>query len=202
MLKKIAIIFTGLFIVAAGAGAAESTKKKNPFFGDYENQIMINLGQGVNSFALVAPPSDFVPFNMIEFQYSQPNTFFRLPGRQNLRLIKTFGYGKKYWYTDYEHTYEWNWTEYSTEMAIISEDVTLYSGEHFYFGAGAGAGVQGRQNERMGTKFLLAFKLFAGYRVSDRWSIELFDQHYSNGDTGGVANYSYNFWGLGAGYNF
>jgi len=182
--------------------AAYAGDDLNPIFGGAKNQITLNIGQGVNSFGLIPLPNMWVPFNMMQLQYSQPATVFRLPARQNFSIIKTIGYGKKYEYTDYVGTFVWNWSDYATEIAAITWDVVFLHTSRWYFGAGAGFAIQGRQNQREGTKFLLPFKIFTGYRITDSWSAELFTQHFSNGDTGGIANYSYNFWGLGVGYNF
>lgn len=173
----------------------------NPFFGNARNQIAINLGQGVNSFSLIPAPTDLVPFNMIHFQYSQPTEFFRLPARRSVNLIQTIGYGTKYQYTDYTKTFEWNWTDYTIQIITLSEDFIFYNTDNFYFGSGLAVGVQGQENDRIGTKLLTGFKLFAGYKISDEINCELFTQHFSNGSTD-LQNYSYNFWGLGFSYNF
>lgn len=174
---------------------------ENPFFGNSQNQFAVNIGQGVNSFGLISMPDYIVPFNMVQLQYSQPTEFFRLPARKSLNFIQTIGYGKKYQYTDYNETFEWNWSEYTIQIALLSEDVILYSTPRFYFGTGLAIGVQGQENKRLGTKFLSGFKLFGGYKISDKFNCELFMQHFSNGSTD-PQNYSYNFWGLGLTYNF
>ncbi len=198
-MRKITVFFLTMLLIA-NAGAADMPK--NPIFGERQNQIILNIGQGVNNFGLIPVPEMFVPFNMIQLTYSQPVTVFRLPARQNFSAIQTIGYGSKYQYTDYNGTFEWNWSDYATQIAMISWDVIFLHTERWYFGVGAGVAIQGQQNDREGTKFLLPFKLFTGYRITDGWNIELFTQHFSNGDTGGSANYSYNFIGLGVGYNF
>lgn len=187
--------------IAVSLLAVPAFADDNPFFNDTRNQIMVNLGQGVNSFALISLPMNFVPFNMIQVQYSQPSEFFRMPARKSLNIIQTIGYGKKYQYRDYTKTFEWNWTEYSEQIAFISEDIMLYNNDNFYFASGVGVGIQGQENERIGTKLLSGFKLLAGYRISKNTTCELFMQHFSNGSTD-PQNYSYNFWGLGFGYNF
>ncbi|MBN1281805.1 MAG: acyloxyacyl hydrolase [Alphaproteobacteria bacterium] len=195
MYKSI-VPFIAAFLFALPAFADE-----NPFFNDNRNQIMFNLGQGVNSFGLISMPDNPVPFNMIQIQYSQPTEFFRMPARKSLNFIQTIGYGKKYQYTDYTKTFEWNWSDYTIQIALLSEDIILYNTNKFYFGTGLSIGVQGQENERIGTKLLSGFKLFTGYKISKKFNCELFMQHFSNGSTD-PQNYSYNFWGLGFGYNF
>jgi hypothetical protein len=149
---------------------------------------------------------------MIQLTYSQPTEFFRLPARRNLSVTQNIGYGTKYQYSDYFGTFEWNWKNFNTTIASISWDVAVLHGESWYFGAGAGFAMQGRQTERECTKLLFPFKVFFGYRISDKWNSDIFTQHFSNGDAGGEGfmdskmthggNYSYNFWGLGVGYSF
>jgi len=195
-------IYTIPLLMTIPLYTANSVAAHNPFFGDTKNQLMLNLGQGFNSFALIAVPEMIVPFNMIQLTYSQPSEFFRMPARINISAVKTIGYGKKYQYTDYTHTFTWDWQEYSSEIFVLTQDVALLHTKNWYFGAGIGMGMQGQQNERMGTKMMFAFKIFTGYRIADRINAELFAQHFSNGDAGGEANYSYNFWGLGFGYSF
>ena len=195
-MKKIITAFIAIFSVMSIAHADE-----NPFFGKYKNQFALNIGQGDNSFGLISLPMEWVPFNMIQFQYSQPTDFFRLPARRSLNAIQTIGYGKKYSYTDYTETFEWNWSDYTIQIALLSEDVILYHTDTFYFGTGLGIGVQGQENQRIGTKLLSGFKLFGGYKINDKFNIELFTQHFSNGSTD-PQNYSYNFWGFGVVYNF
>lgn len=204
-MKKLYSIVVCCLLFRPEAAAAE---KYNPFFGEYQNQAMFNFGQGVNSFGLISLPDLPVPFNMLQFAYSQPATFFRLPARQTISFIKTIGYGKKYRYDSYKVSHdiyepvEWDWKAYATEIAMLSGDAALFHTERFYFGLGLDVGVQGKQNERFGTKFMTGFKILAGYKIADRWLAEFLIQHFSNGDTGGEANFSYNFWGLGIGYNF
>lgn len=164
----------------------------NTFFSGYENQIAFNVGTGVNSGFLIPPPSQFVPYTMFQFQYSQPTTFFRLPARQSLSLIMNVGYGKKY---------GWHWDKYTIPIVMLSEDVILADWHDWYFYTGIGVGMQGQQNERIGSKLLFGFKLGTGYKITDCVGIELFMQHMSNGNTA-PENNSYAFYGMGLTYSF
>ena len=166
--------------------------QNNPFFGEYTNQVTVNIGQGVNSGFLVAAPEQFVPFNMFHFQYSRPDTFFTLPARTSLNFAQMVGFDERY---------GWNWPDYSMPVVFLSQDAAFYSTGRFYFGAGMGAGFQGRENERIGSKLLFGFKVFAGYKIAAQTNMEIFMQHFSNGNTG-YANNSYAFYGLGVSYNF
>jgi len=173
-----------LFIGAANAS--------NPFMGDYENQMAFYLGQGFDNGYIIPLPYHAVPFYLAQIQYSQPTTFFRMPARQSLNIGETAGFAKKY---------GWDWREFTTPLFLASGDVALLHGEKWYTGVGAGVGLQARQNDRLGAKLLFQFKIFYGYRINDRWGIELYGQHFSNANTA-KQNYSYAFFGIGVNRNF
>ncbi len=185
-------LIASFVVLCSGAAFAGTNEKINPLFNGYENQITVNFGFGVNSGFLVAPPTQFVPFNMLQFQYSQPTTFFRLSARMSLNLIQTLGHGSKY---------GWHWDKYTIPIAMLSEDIVPLSGRDWYTYIGLAVGMQGQQNERIGSKLLFGFKLGAGYRLSECTALELFMQHYSNGNTA-PENNSYAFYGLGISYSF
>ncbi|MDR1826198.1 MAG: acyloxyacyl hydrolase [Rickettsiales bacterium] len=197
LLYSLLIVNYSLFIGTLAPARA------NPFFGESQNQIMFNFGQGVNDSWILPKPEQPVPFNMLQLAYSQPLTFFRMPSRQTMSFIRTIGYGKKYTYLDEDDILqEWDWTSYGTEMVLLSFDTALLYGKDWYFGAGLSLGMQRKFNYRFGTRIMTGVKLTAGYKLSDRWTTEMFMQHLSNGDTGGINNYAYNFYGIGIGYNF
>lgn len=166
--------------------------ENNPFFNGYENQIAFNFGWGVNSGFLLAPPTQFVPFNMLHIQYSQPTTFFRMPARQSLNIMQTLGHGTKY---------GWHWDKYTIPIAMLSQDIILLHGNRWYTYTGLGVGMQAQQNERLGSKLLFSFKLGAAYQLSECTNLELYMQHFSNGNTA-PENNSYAFYGAGLTYNF
>ena len=184
------------------AGAAEKPKS-NIFFGDKQNQVSFTLGQGFDSGELILflHMDRPAPYYMLNFSYSQPTTFFRLPARQTINLVKTIGFGS----SDYDgkcgYRKACNWEDYGAEIFMLSEDFALYHTTRWYFGAGGGVAVQGRYNERLNTKFLLGFRMFAGYKFSEYWATEFVMQHFSNGDTG-TRNLVYDFYGLSAVYSF
>lgn len=105
-MKKIAFIFPIMLLCAGAHGATDI----NPFFGDNNHQLAFNFGYGVNSGFLIPPPTQFVPFIMLHFQYSQPTTFFKLPARQSINIVQTIGSGKKY---------GWNWDKYKIGRAHV-----------------------------------------------------------------------------------
>ena len=185
-MKKIALT---ILIIACTAPAFADT---NPFMGNNQNQVALHLGQGVNSGFLIPPPTQLVPFYMIHFQYSQPTTFFKLPARQSINIGQTLGFGKKY---------GWHWDKYTIPMIFLSEDIALFHGDRWYFATSIGVGLQAQQNERLGAKLLMQFKLFGGYRIDDHWGVEVFMQHFSNANTA-PENNSYAFYGAGFTYSF
>lgn len=185
-MKKIAVSFFAiLFTVCAYAD-------ENPFMGEHKNQFALHLGQGVNSGFIIPPPTQWVPFTFVHFQYSQPTTFFSLPARQSINIGQTIGWGQKY---------GWDWRKFTIPMIFLSEDIALFYNDNWYFSTGIGVGLQAQQNERLGAKLLLQFKLIGGYRINDHWGIEAFIQHFSNANTA-PENNSYAFYGLGIVFNF
>ncbi len=184
-MKKVAFVLSSMLVVAPALAY-------NPFMGDYQNQIAVNFAGGVNSGFLIPPPTQWVPFTILNIQYSQPTTFFKIPARQSINVAQTFGFGDKY---------GWHWDGFTIPMIYLSEDIALFSNDCMYFAAGAGMGLQAQQNDRLGAKLLFQFKITAGYRVGERTSIEAFAQHFSNANTA-EQNYSYGFYGLGFTYSF
>ena len=169
-----------------------ATANTNPFFNRYDNQFTFNIGLGVDSGFLIPSPIQWVPFMMAQFQYSQPTEFFRLPARKSLNIIQTLGAGK---------SRGWHWDKYTIPIATVSEDIILAHGKEWYFYTGLAAGFQVQQNERIGSKLLFGFKLGGGFKLSECTNLEIFAQHYSNGNTA-PENNSYAFFGAGITYNF
>ena len=166
--------------------------EKNPFMGEYKNQIAFGLGQGFDTGILLPPPVHPVPFYIATFQYSQPDTFFRIPARRSINISETLGIDKKN---------GWDWRDYTIPIIYVTEDIALFRYKRLYMGMGAGAGLQAQENKRLGSKLLFQFKVTFGYNFNKRWASELFIQHFSNANTADENN-SYAFYGLGLTYNF
>ncbi|MDR2685768.1 MAG: acyloxyacyl hydrolase [Rickettsiales bacterium] len=200
MIKKIILCFA---ILCGAANAETEGTKFNPFFGDKQNQLGLAIGQGFDSAELIlfkhldVP----VPYYMIAASYSQPNTFFRLPGRQTIGFTKTLGFGHHNYGKHAVWTGHTDWQEYGNEIAVLTQEVGFALTQRTYLGAGIGIAIQGKQNARLNTKFILPFKMVAGWRMTDSWNLELIMQHFSNGDTGDM-NYVYDFYALGVSWNF
>lgn len=160
--------------------------------GTYQNQIAFGLGQGFDTGILLPPPVRPVPFYIATIQYSQPTTFFRIPARRSLNISGTIGLYEKY---------GWEWQDYSIPMIYATEDIALFRYKRVYAGMGAGAGLQAKENERLGAKLIFEFKVTFGYNFNEQWAAELFIQHFSNANTADENN-SYAFYGLGFTYNY
>ena len=165
---------------------------KNPFMGEYQQQIAFGIGQGFDTGILLPPPIKPVPFYIGTFQYSQPTTFFRIPARRSINVSETLGLHKKN---------GWDWPDYTIPMAYLTEDIALFRYERIYAGLGAGVGLQAKENERLGAKLVFEFKVTFGYNFNDKWAAEFFIQHFSNANTA-EDNHSYAFYGLGLTYNY
>jgi len=170
--------------------------RANPFFGNTKNQIGLYVGQGTGGthlLNLIWPLKwEYEPFNFFMLEYSRPFEFFTLHGRQNIHLGTTLGWGR--------HDGE-DWRNYGWPMIGLSWDVAVVNWRGFYLGSGIGPFYKSGMDARMDSRFMFGIKVFAGYRLSDRFSAEVFTQHFSNGDLTPI-NRSYNFAGLGLLANF
>ncbi|MBR4891853.1 MAG: acyloxyacyl hydrolase [Alphaproteobacteria bacterium] len=184
-MKKFVPVFLACFVCAASAD-------ENPFFNGYENQVVFNLGIGTNHGFLISPPTQFVPFAMGQFQYSQPATFFRIPARMSLNVFQTLGYGERY---------GWDWRDFTIPIVTVSGDISLVTFDNWNLFMGFGAGFQVQQNDRIGSKLIFGFKVGGAYSLTDCSALEFFIQHMSNGNTA-PENNSYAFYGVGFAYNF
>ena len=182
-------ILCSLLIMSATATANADT---NPFFNGYDNQFAVNFGWGVDSGFLIPAPVRWAPFIMLNAQYSQPTEFFRLPARRSLNITQTLGF---------RESRGWHWDKYTIPIVTLSEDVILAHDKNWYFYSGLGVGMQAQQNERIGSKLLFGFKLGGGFKLSECTNLEIFMQHYSNGNTA-PENHSYAFFGTGLTYSF
>lgn len=169
-----------------------ATKSYNPFFGDFRHQVALNIGAGIDSGIIVPLPARFVPFAELHVQYSVPSTLFYFPSRLSLNVTQTIGFGRRY---------GWDWDDYSIPIIYLTKDVAFAHGRNWYAGMGAGGGFQVAENDRIGSKLVFTLKLFAGYRINERATTEIYVKHFSNGNTA-PENNSYAFYGMGMTYNF
>ncbi len=187
-------ILFSLLLILPNVALADSCilPDKNPFMGEYQQQIAFGIGQGFDTGILLPPPIKPVPFYIGTFQYSQPTTFFRIPARRSINVSETLGLHEKN---------GWDWPDYTIPMAYVTEDIALFRYKRLYSGLGAGVGLQAKENERLGAKLIFEFKLTFGYNFNKKWAAEFFIQHFSNANTA-EDNHSYAFYGLGFTYNY
>ena len=191
-MKKIFLVLPIMLIPSITMADSCILPENNPFMGKYQQQIAFGFGQGFDTGILLPPPTRPVPFYIGTIQYSQPTTFFRVPARRSLNISETLGLREKY---------GWKWQDYTIPMAYITEDIALFRYHNLYAGLGAGAGLQAKQNERIGSKLIFQFKVTVGYNFNKKWATEFFIQHFSNANTADENN-SYAFYGLGFTYNY
>ena len=179
----------------------------NPFFGEgHDRSVAFHLGQGLSTGWLLPNPDDtFVPFVGMHIQYAAPNEFLHLPGRYSVNGMVMIGWGRSH---DYRHApygspaliWDWNEIAETAQIFYVMQEVALLSGRDWYFALGMGLGMQRHETDRIGTKFVVPFRLSIGYAITESVRSEVFFHHFSNGSTG--YNYSYNMIGLGVGYSF
>ena len=191
-MKKILAVLFALVLPNLAMADPCILPESNPFMGTYQQQVAFGIGQGFDTGILLPPPVRPVPFYIATFQYSQPTTFFRVPARRSLNISETLGLDRKY---------GWEWQDYTIPMIYFTEDIALFRYNSIYAGLGAGAGLQAKQNKRIGSKLIFEFKLTFGYNFNEQWAAEFFIQHFSNANTADENN-SYAFYGLGFTYNY
>lgn len=164
----------------------------NPMFGnDDKNAIAIYAAQGTGAgtlFKLVDPFLwDFEPMTMAMLQYSQPISIFRLPARMNLNIVQNFGYGDDHGLSFFAVGVTW--------------DVVLAYWRGFYIGVGLGPYMRDSRDRYVNSRLVFGERVFLGKNIGDAWRIELFTQHFSNGDFT-ETNRGFNFTGLAVSYSF
>jgi hypothetical protein len=191
MSKKAIAIF--LVCLVPLASAAE-----NPILGESRNSIKFDAVGFVDTYSS-GTRSYFL-------SYSQPNSFFRLPGRRNLSV----GYigGSTNWYTVQTETYhrskrnavDGHKHDLSQMFFGISQDVALYSADKFYTGVGIGPYFKERFCGFVESRFMMGERFFIGYRLGD-FNVEFVAHHFSNGHLTEM-NQGLNGFGAGVQWNF
>jgi hypothetical protein len=179
-------------LLAAAVSPAFAKEAENVFFSEYGNQISLSAGHsaGAGSVLKLVPFNNWrsEPLEFASFQYSQPFEFFRLPARQNIHASFFWSHGSG--------------TDGRTAPALgISWDAAALSWRGFYMGAGLGGFIKPNYKGRQDSLFMFGEKIFAGYRFSEKWSAEIYVQHFDNGGLT-PENGGYTFYGLSALLNF
>jgi hypothetical protein len=176
-LKMNKALIVAAILICSGATAIEA--KSNVFFGEGNiSQIGFSGGTGSQEEGDQHGAREFLALH-----YAQPTEVFRLPARIAIEGAALVGEGVK-----------WN-------MAGIFWDMAPIKYNRFYLGVGIGGYIRSKITPRLDTKFTFGEKVFAGYRIMDDFSLELFARHISNG-TISERNLGYNFFGIEAMTNF
>lgn len=168
-----------------------SFAQNNVMFGDKQNSITIYGAQSTGSgtlLKLIQPGLwDFHPQTLAMIQYSQPMQFFRLDSRLNLNIAQNFAYNSS--------------RGLSFFAMSISLDTALLQYNNWYAGIGIGPYMRDVMDRWVESRLVFGEKVFIGKNINDKWNIELFTIHFSNGNFTNT-NEGFNFVGLGIGYKF
>lgn len=160
----------------------------NPMFGDKQNQFALYAAGSTGEGDLSRMGSTLQiqeDLGLVELQYAQPSTFFRLPARSSIHVSQIIGLDKT-----------------QAVFGLMQEFLLVPNFEHFYAGLGLGIYIKERKIDgRVDSAFTFGEKLFLGYRFDNDFGLELYWRHFSNGDITPV-NAAYNFVGLGLVKNF
>lgn len=184
-MKKIAIsLFAIILTIPAFA-------ENNVFFGDKINSITLYGAQSTGSgslLKLIQPGIwDISPQTFIMAQYSQPMKFFRLDSRLNLNVGQNFAYNSS--------------KGLSFSGIGISIDTALLQYNNWYMGIGIGPFMRDKMDYWVESRLVFEEKFFIGKNIDEKWNIEIFTLHFSNGNFTNK-NEGFNFAGLSIGYKF
>lgn len=189
-MKKLFPILT--ILCALPITAIADDVRPNPMFADgTQNSLSLYIGQGTGSgtlFKLVQPGLwEFSSQTVFMAQYSQPMKIFRLPSRMNLNVVSNQGYRSN--------------DGLSFFAMGISWDVALLNWRGFYLGVGIGPYMRDKRDDCVESRLVFGEKFFIGKNITDRWRMELFTLHFSNGNFTDK-NDGFNYAGLAVNYSF
>jgi hypothetical protein len=168
--------------------AAEVFAAQNTVFRGRQNQFTLAIGQSTGysaPFKILSNPW-YEPLRSFTLKYSQPTELFRLPSRVSLEFGYHLGDGKV--------------RSLTQQIFGVSWDIVPLSIDSFYVGGTFGGYVKAKVDERIDSRVLFGERLFVGY-VFREFSLELYLQHYSNGDVTGI-NHGQNFTGVSISHSF
>ncbi|MDR0308009.1 MAG: acyloxyacyl hydrolase [Chitinispirillales bacterium] len=176
MSKKVQMLLYLLFILQTHA------EIPNPAFGGNNDQISVRFSQSIRDAGKL---EDLFIF---ELCYSQPNKFFRLPGRQNMEFITQRGNGEL--------------SKYNQDIIFgLSQDLISPAIWRMYAGINLGIYIKSQVTDRIDSKFTFGERIFLGVRILNEFRLELSVRHFSNGSLT-HKNSGQNFAGLNTSFNF
>ena len=184
-MKKIAIALCLIISSLPTFGA------NNVFFGENQNSITIYGAQSTGSGTVLKwiEPGiwDCHPQTLFMAQYSQPMKFFRLDSRLNLNVGQNFAYKSN--------------KGLSFFGIGVSIDSALLKHNGWYVGLGIGPYMRDNMDYWVESRLVFQEKVFIGKNINDKWNVEIFTMHFSNGNFTPV-NEGFNFAGISIGYKF
>jgi hypothetical protein len=174
---KFLLCFFALLLFAPQKVSAQIA---NPAFCGKKNQASFHFGQSMRE--------SLEGLFFFGLDYSQPDEFFRLPGRINVEFMTQRGAG--------------GLSKYNQNIIFgFSQDVITPPIWRLYGGINLGIYIKSQQTERISSRFTFGERAFLGFRIIDACVLEFFYRHFSNGDLTDI-NAGQNFMGLSAMWNF
>jgi hypothetical protein len=181
LMKKYATVF--LLCVSYYLWACKGVRAEihNPAFGGHKNQLSVTFGQSMRE--------KQEELFMFGFCYSQPNEFFKLPGRQSVEIITQRAGGKL--------------SKYNQDAIFgFSQDmISPAVWRKIYAGINLGIYIKSQVTDRIGSKFTFGERVFLGTGIFNDVVLELYGRHFSNGNLTNE-NAGQNFIGLSTTWNF
>jgi hypothetical protein len=157
-----------------------SAQIPNPAFCEKNNQASFHFGQSMRG--------NLENLFLFGLNYSQPDQFFRLPGRINVEFMTQRGTN--------------GFSKYNQNIIFgFSQDLISPAVWRMYGGINLGIYIKSQTTDRISSRFTFGERAFLGFRVIDALVLELFARHFSNGDLTNI-NAGQNFVGLSAMWNF
>lgn len=179
-----------IILVACMAHGAHADE--NILFGhNTRNAIGLYIAQSTGDdtlFKLVDVSQwEISPQTLVIVKYSQPMKIFRLDARMNLEFVQNVAYHSS--------------RGLSFFAAGISWDAALLHWHGFYLGIGIGPYMRDSRDRWVDSRLVFGERVFIGKTIGENWRMEIFTQHFSNGNFTDV-NRGFNFVGLGINYSF
>jgi hypothetical protein len=159
----------------------------NSTFEEKHHQLTFVWGQGTRGNRHSENGVKIEQLYSFGITYSQPQEFFRLPGRRNLEFMRHKGFGE--------------FSRFNNWIFGGSQDVISPSLWRMYLGFGLGAYIKSEQTERISSLFTFGQKGLFGVQVKEYLRLELFARHFSNGTLTNTSS-GYDFVGLSTIWNF
>jgi len=166
MLKK--YFLCALFFLSFSVVSAEIP---NPAFGEKKHQLSLHFGNGIRS------GLNFEELYLGAISYGQANRFFMLPGRINLEFMTHRGMGR---FAEYNQYAIMGFSQDLIVPAFIWAEPKAIS--RLYLGINLGIYIQSEMTQRISSRFAFGQRAFLGYRINDKFAVELYGRHFSNGD--------------------